>query len=448
MFRCLGIVAIALAAAAAPARVQGQGVFDPAAVYVVPLDEAPARGPADAPVTIVEFSDFQCRYCYKAQGILEALERLYPGAIRLVYRHNPLDPEDRTLPAEAAAAAGAQGRFWAMHDRLFANPVKLSRPVLDSYALELGLDMVRFRRALDTHRYRPAVLADAQVAAHLGVSSTPMFFINGRPVKGAQPLSVFARVVGQELARARKMEQQGVAAAQIYARRMKAGIASAAPYGDEPSYLAAKLDPSLRYRVMDGLPGHERGPADAPVTIVELSDFECGFCTRMAPVLRAIEQRYAGKVRLIYRHFPLPMHRGAELAAEAGVAAAAQGKFWVFHDALFQHGGPFPRALLDQIARQVGLDMTEFRAALDDRRYRDTIEARVAAAETLGVSGTPTMFVNGRPIAGAMPEDALARYIDLALDEAKERIARGVAPADVYQSLVGDADVVEPIPMP
>ncbi len=448
MFRSLGIATIALAAAAAPASAQGQGVFDPAAVYVVPVDQAPARGPADAPVTIVEFSDFQCRYCYKAQGILEALERLYPGALRLVYRHNPLDPEDRTLPAEAAAAAGAQGQFWAMHDRLFANPVKLSRAVLDSYALELGLDMVRFRRALETHQFRPAVLADAQVAAHLGVSSTPMFFINGRPVKGAQPLSVFARVVGQELERAKQLEKRGVPAREIYARRMKAGIDHAPPYGDPPTYPPARLDPSLRYRVMGGLPGHERGPADAPVTIVELSDFECGFCTRMAPVLGAIEKRYAGKVRLIYRHFPLPMHRGAELAAEAGVAAAAQGKFWVFHDALFQHGGPFPRPLLDQIARQVGLDMKEFRAALDDRRYRDTIAARVAAAETLGVSGTPTLFINGRPLAGALPEEALAKYIDLALDEANQQIAHGVAPADVYESLLGDADVVEPIPMP
>ena len=117
-FWCL-LVLGALGALAAPVAAQPRG-FDPDAIYAVPLRDSPRRGPDDALLTVVEFSDFGCRFCIRAQHTLEQLERLYPGQIRHVFRHFPLDEDDGTLAAEAAVAAGQQGAFWPMHDRLFA----------------------------------------------------------------------------------------------------------------------------------------------------------------------------------------------------------------------------------------------------------------------------------------------------------------------------------------
>ena len=103
----------------------------------------------------------------------------------------------------------------------------------------------------------------------------------------------------------------------------------------------------------------------------------------------------------IYRHMPMPFHKDALLAAEAGVAAAEQGKFWAFHDQVWKNFGHLTRADLESFAQAAGLDMVKFRAALDDRRYHDAVVAEAAAADALGVDGTPTMFINGQPVVGS-----------------------------------------------
>lgn len=438
---------IAAAAVVVASSASGAGArtyFDADAVYRVPVGDAPARGSAEALVTIVEFSDFHCRFCIKAQQILDDLDRLYPGKLRFVYRHNPLDPEDGTLAAEASLAAAEQGRFWDMHDRLYANPAQLSRAALDGYARELGLDMVRFRSALDERRLRAAVLADAEVARRLGARSTPMFFINGRAVKGSQPLSVFAGIVEQELVRADKMRARGVPPGQLYRSLTARGLprADSRP-GADPVYDVARVSPGVVYRVLPALAGHSRGPDDALVTIVELSDFECGYCARIAPRLRELEDRFGSMVRVEYRHLPLRFHRNAQLAAEAAVEAAAQGKFWPFHDRLFTAGGRFPRPVLERHAAAVGLDMVRFRAALDDRRHRNLVATRAAAMRALGVTGTPTVFVNGTPVVGAVPVQELIRVVLERKAEAEALLESGVPRDRLREAILADADVVE-----
>src|SRR5262249_2575874 len=141
---------------------------------------------------------------------------------------------------------------------------------------------------------------------------------------------------------------------------------------------------------------HQLGPDDALVTIVEWSDFQCPFCAHTAPLLAHERKKYGDQVRIVYRHFPLSGHRDAQLAAEAGVAAAEQGKFWAFHDQIWANFGKLSRADLEGYAKVAGLDLAKFRAALDERRYHDAVVAENAAAEALGVSGTPTMFINGQ----------------------------------------------------
>jgi protein-disulfide isomerase len=155
-----------------------------------------------------------------------------------------------------------------------------------------------------------------------------------------------------------------------------------------------------------------RGPADAPVTIVEFSEFQCPFCRRVVPTLREVEARYRGRVRLVFRHFPLARHKDAPKAAEASECARDQGRFWEMHDRLFENAERLAVGDLKSHARAVGLDGPAFDACLDSGRHEARWRRDLADAESYGASGTPMFFVNGRLISGAQPFAAFARVID------------------------------------
>jgi protein-disulfide isomerase len=424
------VLCAGLAAASRPAAADVLG-FDPAAVYQAPLGDAPRRGPDDALVTLVMWSDFSCRYCNKLEPTLEQVDRMYPGQLRWVFRHLPLD-EDDIIAAEASLAAGAQGRFWPMKDRLFGVRGRVDRAAVELIAGDLGLDMVRFRADLDAGTYQPAVRADIAAAKALGITGTPTVFVNGRPLRGSQALRNYVDVVDHELVRAASLVKTGVAPSAAYAQL----VANGRPSADEPTIApaapAVELDATAQYTVGLGLPGHQRGPDDALVTVVVWSDFQCGFCARNAPDLDRLVRNHPDDVRIIYRHMPIAGHRDAQLAAEASVAAAAQGKFWAFHDQLFAAQDKLDRAGLEGAAVAAGLDMAPFRAALDDRRYHEAVAAEAAAASALGVTGTPAMFVNGSPVEGAVGYDAIAALFDAHRSAAGSLIAHGIERRDVY----------------
>jgi protein-disulfide isomerase len=449
--RARGLRALVLAVTAAallsvaprPARAQGRPTFDVDATYRVQLDDSPRRGPADAPITIVELSDFACRYCNRAQAAIEQLEQLYPGKIRRVYRQTPLDPEDGTLAAEAALAAHSQGQFWPMHDRLFAVHGQVDRASVDAIAAELGLDLARFRADLDSRRQRAIVARDSTAAVSLGVFSTPWFFINGRPVRGAQPLSVLRRVVDEELARAASMVASGVPPADLYDTLMANAQPHGTAGGPEEVYDRPRLDADQIYRIGLGDPGTRIGADAAPVTVVVFSDFECPFCVRIAPTLARLRREHPDDVRMVYRHLLMQSHPHAQLAAEASMAAAAQGKFWQYHDLLLADPGHLERSELESRAAALGLDLAAFRAALDDRRYHDAVAADAAAAASVGVTGTPTVFVNGTPLEGAVPYDALDSLVTAKRNEARALVGHDVDPRDVYGLIMQTATHTE-----
>jgi protein-disulfide isomerase len=162
----------------------------------------PAKGPANAPVQIIEFSDFECPFCYRANPTVQQVLTTYGDRVRLVYRHYPLGNHPNARPAaEASACANAQGRFWEYHDRLFANQSKLSAADLKQHAADLGLDSAAFNRCVDSRQFQKDVDADIDAAELVGVSGTPHFFINGRPLSGAQPFESFKTIIDEELAR-------------------------------------------------------------------------------------------------------------------------------------------------------------------------------------------------------------------------------------------------------
>jgi protein-disulfide isomerase len=190
-------------------QTSGQVVEAPAATeapqfirYDVSSEDAYAIGPENAPITIVEFGDFQCPYCRRwHEQVYESLLDSYPGQIRMVYRHLPLTSihPDAFSAAEAAMCAGEQDAFWQYHEKLFSSET-LGDEVYTQYAQELNLDMTAFGACITDHRYQEAIQKDSDFAIDLGISSTPTFFINGLALVGAQPLDVFKQVIDKELA--------------------------------------------------------------------------------------------------------------------------------------------------------------------------------------------------------------------------------------------------------
>jgi protein-disulfide isomerase len=162
-----------------------------------------------------------------------------------------------------------------------------------------------------------------------------------------------------------------------------------------------------------------RGPATAPVTIVEFSDFECPFCSRLFPTLKAVENIYLDRVRIVYRQFPLRrIHPFAEKAAEASLCANEQGKFWEMHDSLFGDQEHLTIEALKARAVQLKLDTRAFNACLDSGKQVAAIDKDIADGAKAGVNGTPTMFINGRRLLGAQPFAEIQAVIE---DELKKK---------------------------
>lgn len=171
--------------------------------YDVPVDDDPVLGPENAPITIIEFSDFQCPYCQRWHvQVWPKIQAAYGDKVRLVYRDFPLysiHPEAAPA-AEAADCAHEQGKFWEFHDLLFSGGQKLGRETYLAYAKRLNLNLDQFTTCLDERRYQAEVEGDYTYAADLGINSTPTFFINGIALIGAQPFEVFQQVIDLELA--------------------------------------------------------------------------------------------------------------------------------------------------------------------------------------------------------------------------------------------------------
>jgi protein-disulfide isomerase len=160
----------------------------------------PSKGPATAPITIVEFSDFECPYCVRAEPTVKELLAKYPGKIKLVYRDFPLPMHARApKAAEAAHCAGDQGKYWEMHEKLFANATKLELTDLKGYARDVGVDGGKFDRCLESGEKAQVVEKNKKAGEDVGVTGTPAFFINGRSLAGAQPLEAFTAIIDQEL---------------------------------------------------------------------------------------------------------------------------------------------------------------------------------------------------------------------------------------------------------
>ena len=172
----------------------------PRASVVIP-GGAPSTGPATAPVTIVEFTDYQCPYCHRAQAVIDEVLQRYAGKVRFVHLDFPLDGHPEAVPAaRAARCAGEQGRFWEYHRSMMSRPGPLDAADLRSRAATLKLDASKFGACLASDRFDEAIQAELRHGSELGVTGTPAYFVNGRMLSGARPVESFVEVIDAELA--------------------------------------------------------------------------------------------------------------------------------------------------------------------------------------------------------------------------------------------------------
>ena len=388
---------------------------DDKTVWKVPVGDSPIKGSPNALVTMVIFSDFQCPFCSKVEPTFTALAETYGDKLRFVWKNNPLPFHPRAEPCaelamEARAQKGDKG-FWDAHDMLFKNQQKQADEDLLGYAKELGLDVNKVKDAIASKKYAAGMQADTDLADDMQASGTPHMFINGRRIVGAQPVERFKAIIDEEITKSQALLAKGVAAKDLYTEIIKDG----------------KDAPPLETKTVDA-PAPDspwKGGEKAKVTVQIFSDFQCPFCKRVEDTLKQVETAYGDKVKLVWRHKPLPMHKDAPLASEAAQEAYKQKgneAFWKYHDTLFTNQGnpdALSRASLEKYAEAQGLDMARFKKALDANTHKPFVDSEAAVGDKAGISGTPAFVINGYFISGAQPFAKFKKVIDRALKEAK-----------------------------
>jgi protein-disulfide isomerase len=413
--RALALVVLLLTASSAEAET--------VRVQRIEEQDAPARGPRYAPVTI-EFFCGGSYYlvCQRHHLTLTELAKRHPRRLRVVYRQYDRSARDGNAFAEAAHEAWRQARFFPFIDALYATGRVGQKKDLERIARQAGMDLDALRAALADGRHRPRLEADDVWAARLGLEGTgPILVWNGRMIRPrGSSIDEFEELYDAAYAEARKLlVEEGVPLRRVYgvllrrAAREQAELAGAAfkrpgrgPFAEKTIDLTAP-----RANVpQDGAPA--RGEPSSEVTLVVFSDFQCHYCFQIQRTLRRLEDAYPGRLRIVYKHFPMSVHPDARLAAEAAACAHDQGKFWAFHDKLFTEFGRLKRPDLVRHAGDVGLDVDQFLEDLEAGRCSDRVKQDVADGRALGVEQTPTIFVNGLRIAGNRSPADLRALLD------------------------------------
>jgi protein-disulfide isomerase len=294
-------------------------------------------------------------------------------------------------------------------------------------------DIPAFEAGLASHAYAPKVEADLAESAKVGVRGTPAAFVNGVLVSGAQPYDAFKKVIDEQLAKAKAALAAGAKAEGLYVSLSQENAKNPPPA--KPDAAAPEADAKTVHAVPLGN-APALGRADAPVTIVAFSDFQCPFCKRAEDTIKQVRDAYGDKVRVVWRDAPLPFHNRALPAANLAREARAEkgdAAFWQAHDAIFASAPALEDADLERIGASLKLDAKKVASAIASNGHQKAIDEDKAVGDGLSVSGTPAFFINGRSLVGAQPLEAFKAIIDEEIIKGEALKAKGVK--DVYGAL-------------
>ena len=403
--------------------------------YLVELrGDEPQIGPDDALITVVTFSDFECPYCAKAEPPLEAMVEAYKGKVRVIFKHYPLPFHKNAIPAAKAAwAAQQQDQFWPMHDWLFENRGNLMALTKDIESM--GIDEAQWQKDYISPEAGLAVDSDRMAGGRVGVGGTPAFFVNGHPYQGFKTESQWSDIIDYELKAAENVDAP---ASEVYGKLMEGAKKTRGGGGKRSQKRRAGMpDPAKIYRApVDGR--MQKGPDDAAVTIIEFTDFDCPFCQRADVVIQEMLAAYPEDVRVVVRQRPLPMHKFADEAAKAVIAARKQGKEWEMYELMFAKN-PKNMDQLKVMAADIGINAEQMQADMEDSSTLELMAEDAALAKGFGINGTPAFFVNGRFLSGAQGSTVFRTMID-------EEIAKAKAsdvPAEQYYHEITKAGLTE-----
>ncbi|MEO8699936.1 MAG: thioredoxin domain-containing protein [Kofleriaceae bacterium] len=436
---------------------------DPDAVFGVDLTAAIAAGQLEgatsAPVTIVMAFDFACPYCVKAAPVVSELVGQYAGKVRAIYLNYVVHPQQVTVAHQYGCAAAKQGKFVPFMHGFETGPfakyastrdaTALAEPAILALASQLGLDVGKLRADAKATECTDRIQADMTELQKFKVTGTPAFFINGAFIGGAIPKAEMEAIVVKKLALA---DASGVASGQYYQQEIfgkgvhafKSKNANTPPtradaikflvdmHRQQKQQAAAKdamdPDPDAMFAVdiAPAVAARQVLGGPAPVTIVVASDFACPYCRKLDPTLRELYTEYAGKVRLVFMHMVVHAatattgHQYACAAAKQGKYAAFTEQFWIHSFDVYAASAGKDTSVMTEsrilaYAGQAGLATGKLKDDANGAECKARIAADMAELAKFKVNGTPTLFINGTIVGGALPKDQLKQKIDAAL---------------------------------
>lgn len=340
-----------------------------------------------APVSMVVFSDFSCPYSSQLFFELEKLKDKYQDKITIRFKQSPLPTHpEAPLAHRAALAAGRQGKFLEMSALIYSNQKHLDLDSMLSYARHLHLNVSQFHRDLDSDSVKAELNADMDESRAFAIDQTPTMFIAGKSLIGIQTVETLSTLIDK----------------------------TEAPENNLPPAIdgsGAAVAPALLAEMQKSL-ADARGAANASLTIVEFTDFQCPYCRAAVEPLKQLMAARGREVRWVVHNFPLDFHPYAQMAAEAVMAAGDQGKFWEMHDLLFENQSALKPDDLRGYAQQLHLDMNAYDEAMRTHRFAGDVAADRELGIKAGVDGTPTMFIDGIPMSGAKSLPELEQIAD------------------------------------
>ena len=404
-------------------------------IYNVDPGTAIFRGPQDAPVTVVNFSDFQCPFSKRSVDLMEGLLKKYNGKVRYVFKHFPHSFHKWAKPASyAAIEAQNQGKFWEYYAKLYTDVKNVNEEMIVAYAKELKLDMDKFNSDRTSAETAAKVQADITQGSLFGVRGTPTLFINGVRIVGANSAKI-EETITKQIAVGEQLKAKGVK--DPYAEIVKNGKTKFIPPKREAPAVSQDV-----YKVE--IPAHAPvwGAEDALVTMVLFDDFECPFCSRLYGTYEQLKKDYAGKIRIAFVNLPLGFHKKAKDAAYLAAAAHKQGKFWEVYSFLFTKQKEWNRVpdfkeWLEANKADIPADWETLKKDMESKEIEKIVEEDIKTASALGLRGTPASFINGRYISGALPIDSFKKVID---EEFKKAEGKGLKGDALYREIIKEGN--------